>query len=320
MHGSAISASLAKTDSTFIDASVSPCVDFYQYAVGGWLERTTVTPTDTAADHIWGITTVRDRVGIFSEIAQHTRGTLLHVLEQAQAEAVKTTDPIVRVVGNFYGSCMNAPATDDAGQPLSIAAHQWQCFGATDSLLAPALGALYTRTMLPPSRRAQAEAFGKTLTVAVKHRITQATWLSDSSRANALHKLAGYTIQIGAPPLTEDYGPLTLSATDYTKNRQALKDFLYREQLNTIGHATEGWNFKPWVINSTEHESTKVVELSAVMWQPPLFDFGGDPAVNYGALGVLISHEFMHAFGNVNRAWLDPDYQKKFSSSFQRLM
>jgi predicted metalloendopeptidase len=56
------------------------------------------------------------------------------------------------------------------------------------------------------------------------------------------------------------------------------------------------------------------------MWQPPLFDFGGDPAVNYGALGVLISHEFMHAFGNVNRAWLDPDDQPKFSARLQRLI
>lgn len=311
---------LVPADSALGDPSVSPCADFYQYAVGGWLKRTTITPADTAMDRIWGVTTARNRVGTFTEIAHQTRGALLHVLEQAQAEAAKTTDPIVRVVGDFYGSCIAAATTDDAGQPLSTEAHQWQCFSTTDSMLAPALGILYMRTMLPPTKRAQAEAFGKTLTAAVKHRITRAKWLGDSSRANALQKLAGYSIQVGAPPLAEDYSALALSTADYAKNRQALKDFLYRQQINAIGHETEGWEFKPWVINSTEHESTKVVELSAVMWQPPLFDFGGDPAVNYGALGVLISHEFMHAFGNVNRAWLDPDDQTAFSAHLQKLI
>lgn len=307
-------------DSTLKDSSVSPCADFYQYAVGGWLKRTTITPYDTAADQLWGITTTPDRVGVFSEIAHRTRGTLLHVIEQAQAEAAKTTDPIVRVVGTFYGSCINSSATDAAGQPLSTVAHQWQCFSTTDSMLAPALGTLYMRTMLPPVRRGQAEAFGKILGAAVKHRIMQAKWLGDSSRVYALHKLAHYSIQVGAPPLAEDYRALALSPTDYDHNRQVLKDFLYREQLNVIGHSTEGWEFKPWVINSTEHEATGIVELSAVMWQPPLYDFDGDPAANYGALGVLISHEFMHAFGNVYHAWLNPDDQPAFSARLQKLI
>jgi putative endopeptidase len=99
-----------------------------------------------------------------------------------------------------------------------------------------------------------------------------------------------------------------------------LKAFLYRQQLNAIGHATEGWMFHPWVINSTESEGNAVVEVPAVLWQPPLFDTMADPAQNYGALGVLVSHEFMHAFGYVNRAWLDPNDLAPFTARIQRLI
>jgi putative endopeptidase len=302
------------------DTTISPCVDFYQYAVGGWLARTNITPNDTAADRLWGLT-INDRVGVFSETARRTQATLLHVLQQAKTQAATTTDPLIHVVGNFYSSCITTPATEtDTDSLLPILEHQRQCFAATDSMLAPALGELYTRAVFPPSMRARAEAFVASLRAAVQRLIAQATWVDDSTRANALHKLASYTVQLGTAPRTVDYHTLHLSATDYAENRRVLKAFLYRQQLNAIGHTTEGWMFHPWVINSTESEGNAVVEVPAVLWQPPLFDTMADPAQNYGALGVLVSHEFMHAFGYINHAWLDPNDFAALTTQTQRLI
>jgi putative endopeptidase len=163
-------------------------------------------------------------------------------------------------------------------------------------------------------------AFMRSIHAAVERRLRQASWPSDSTRAHVLRKIAQYTEQIGAPPLTTDYSTLDLSATDYAHNRQAIKDFLYQQQLKAIGDNHESWMFRPYVLNATENESNSAVEVPAVLWTSPLYDPTGDPAANYGALGMLVSHEFMHAFGTVNRVWLDTRDESTFTARTQRLV
>jgi putative endopeptidase len=135
-----------------------------------------------------------------------------------------------------------------------------------------------------------------------------------------LRKIARYTEQIGAPPLTTDYRLLDLSPTDYAHNRQVIKDFLYQQRLNAIGETQESWMFRPYVLNATEHESNATIEVPAVLWTPPLYDVHGDPAANYGALGMLLSHEYMHAFGTVNHVWLDTRDDSAFTARTHRLV
>ncbi len=81
-----------------LDRSVDPCVDFFQYACGGWLKVTEI-PADRA------------RWGRFSEIDERNKVAIKQLLD----EDLVATDPATRKLGDFYGSCMDEAAIEKAG-------------------------------------------------------------------------------------------------------------------------------------------------------------------------------------------------------------
>jgi len=93
-------------DADAMDSSANPCEDFYQFACGGWLEHTTI-PADRSR---WSRS--------FSEIHKRNEADLRTILEQAAAGT--PSDPGLKKLGDFYGSCMDENAVERAGlQPVS---------------------------------------------------------------------------------------------------------------------------------------------------------------------------------------------------------
>ena len=98
-----VSASLESQglSSSALDRTVDPCVDFYQFACGGW-ERTTSIPDDRSR---W--------FRSFSEIDQRNEGELRAILEQAVDRRGETSRE--GKLGSFYAACMDTAAIDRAG-------------------------------------------------------------------------------------------------------------------------------------------------------------------------------------------------------------
>ncbi len=87
-----------------MDPKADPCVDFYRYACGGWLDATKIPPDQSR----WGRG--------FTEIAERNRLVLRDILEAA-AKAPKNDDE--RKVGAFYASCMDEAKIEELGaKPL----------------------------------------------------------------------------------------------------------------------------------------------------------------------------------------------------------
>ena len=88
-------------DPAALDRSVDPCVNFYQYACGGW----------TAANPIPGD---QARWGRFNALQERNRTVLQNILESASAD--KPTRTVVeREIGDYYSACMDTKALDAKG-------------------------------------------------------------------------------------------------------------------------------------------------------------------------------------------------------------
>jgi endothelin-converting enzyme/putative endopeptidase len=86
---------------TAIDASVSPCADFYQYSCGNWLKENPI-PSDQSS---WGR---------FSELHKRNQEILKGILEKASAAAA-TQDAGEKKIGDLYAACMDQGALEKKG-------------------------------------------------------------------------------------------------------------------------------------------------------------------------------------------------------------
>jgi len=84
-----------------MDRSADPCTDFYRFSCGGWLDSNEI-PADRA------------RWGRFAEIDERNEKVLHEILEDARA-GKGGDDPIMKKLGDFYGSCMDEEGIEKAG-------------------------------------------------------------------------------------------------------------------------------------------------------------------------------------------------------------
>jgi putative endopeptidase len=97
--------SAAKSEGGFeisaLDKSVDPCVDFYQFACGGWRKANPIPPDQT-------------RWGRFNELAERNRNVLHDILEQVKDPRPGRT-PIEAQVGDYYAACMDESGIEKQG-------------------------------------------------------------------------------------------------------------------------------------------------------------------------------------------------------------
>jgi putative endopeptidase len=92
-------------DTGSLDRAVDPCVDFYQFACGGWRQANPVPPDQV-------------RWGRFNELQERNRGWLHQILETAR-DAARPRSPIEAQVGDFYAACMDETGIEAQGiKPL----------------------------------------------------------------------------------------------------------------------------------------------------------------------------------------------------------
>ena len=88
-------------DPNSLDRSADPCVNFYQYACGGWMAANPL-PNDHA------------RFGRFDALQDSNRTVLQNILESAAADKPGRS-VVEREIGDYYSSCMDQKTIDARG-------------------------------------------------------------------------------------------------------------------------------------------------------------------------------------------------------------
>jgi endothelin-converting enzyme/putative endopeptidase len=84
-----------------LDKSIDPCVNFYQYACGGWRQKNPIPADQTG----WSV---------YGKLYQDNLNFLRGILEQA-ASNLNQRDAVTQKVGDFYGSCVDEAGIEKSG-------------------------------------------------------------------------------------------------------------------------------------------------------------------------------------------------------------
>jgi endothelin-converting enzyme/putative endopeptidase len=88
----------------FMDQSVDPCVDFFQYACGGWVKNNPIPPDQSS----WSV---------YSQVSEANKVQLRSILEAAAADPKSSTTN--QKIGDYFASCTDLKTIEDAGmKPL----------------------------------------------------------------------------------------------------------------------------------------------------------------------------------------------------------
>lgn len=201
-----------------------------------------------------------------------------------------------------------------------------------NSLLGEAVGEMYVEKYFPEKDKQNMLKIVHNIQDALSQHVASLDWMSEQTKAKAQEKLSSFIIKIGYPDKWKDYSALTIdSEKSYYQNLREAALWMSQDNLSKLGKPVDKteWGMTPQTVNAYYNPSTNEICFPAGILQPPFYNPDADDAVNYGAIGVVISHEMTHGFddqgrlfdkdGNLNNWWTEED-AAAFEAKAQKLV
>lgn len=181
------------------------------------------------------------------------------------------------------------------------------------------IGHLYVNEYFPEEYKQRIENMVEDLRAAFRVRIQNSAWMGEETKARAIEKLEAFTYKIGYPDHWKDYSDLVITSDDFVGNMMRMGAYKTRENYDKLGKPVDKseWHMGAHIVNAYYNPSVNEVVFPAGILQAPFFMPDADDALNYGAIGGVIGHEFTHGFddqgskfdkdGNFNDWWAPED-------------
>lgn len=237
------------------------------------------------------------------EVAQKLMSTLTEqqMRDYLAGEVIKhgvnyLSDEMGDVRFDFYGRMLSGQKERQA---------RWKrAQGVPNGLLGEAVGELYVEKYFAQDSKEKMMRLITNLRKSLAAHIAGLTWMSDTTKVNALVKLNSFTVKIGYPDKWRDYSGLQVDPEkSLYENIKAATIYETRRNLNKHGKPVDKdeWGMTPQTVNAYYNPTTNEICFPAAILQPPFFDVNADDATNYGAIGVVIGHEMTHGFDDQGR-------------------
>ncbi len=167
------------------------------------------------------------------------------------------------------------------------------------------LGKVYVDKHFSPLAKSRMDELVKNLTSAFEISITELTWMGEETKVKAKEKLGSFTKKIGYPDEWQDYSALQFEEDDLIGNKMRISQYNYERNINRLGQPVDRgeWFMSPQTINAYYNPPMNEIVFPAAILQPPFFNLEADDAVNYGAIGAVIGHEYGHGFDDQGRKY-----------------
>jgi putative endopeptidase len=186
------------------------------------------------------------------------------------------------------------------------------------------LGRIFVAEYFPPVAKKRYADMVEAIRTAYRERITKLDWMSDSTKARALQKLATVTPKVGYPDKWKDYSALVVGRNSYAENMMNAARWGFNDNISKFGKPVDRteWGMTPQTYNAYYNPSNNEIVLPAAIFTVPgVTDAQVDDAVAYGyAAAGTIGHEITHGFddegrqfdaaGNLTDWWTSADAAK----------
>ena len=188
-----------------------------------------------------------------------------------------------------------------------------------DTQLGFLVGKKYVEQQFKPEAKARMDLMIENLRKAYSQSIEELTWMSPETKRQAQIKLAKFNTKIGYPEKWRDYNCVTINAKELVANLRRNAICEQERAIARLGKPVDRteWAMTPQTVNAYYNPSMNEIVFPAAILQPPFFNVAADDAVNYGAIGAVIGHEFTHGFddqgrhsdgdGNLRDWWTEED-------------
>jgi endothelin-converting enzyme/putative endopeptidase len=193
------------------------------------------------------------------------------------------------------------------------------CLESTEALLGEPLGRKYAERYFPPEAKAKVEGMAREMLGVLKDEVAAVAWMRPETREQALAKIASYDVKVGYPDAWADYSTLVIRRDTLWADVAAARRFGVDADRHRMGHRVGRtlWLLPPSSPDAYIDPQLNVMGLPAGFLQAPAFDLAASDAVNYGAIGIGMAHDFTHAIdtlgadydatGQPRNWWTDAD-------------
>jgi putative endopeptidase len=172
------------------------------------------------------------------------------------------------------------------------------------------LAHLFEDESLPETTKARYRAVGESMRDAFKYRIEHLDWMSDSTKQQALLKLARLRISVGLPQNPTDFSTMPLRRDAYVLNIIRAAEWFHDQEIKRLTEAVDlgTLDLHPGIGGDAYYDdSNNEVSLPQPARAPGVPDKDLDDAFAYGA--AALGHEIAHAFDSGGRRY-DADGNK----------
>jgi putative endopeptidase len=183
---------------------------------------------------------------------------------------------------------------------------RWKkCVAATDRAFGEALGAAYVELTFGKEGKQVTREMVGFIEQSFESNLAGLTWMDEATKARAQTKVRAIVNKIGYPDKWKTYDGLTIDDGSYLGNVWRSQAYETDRDLKKVGKPVDRsvWTMTPPTVNAYYNPQLNEIVFPAGILQPPFFDKNATPAVNLGAMGMVVGHELTHGFDDQGRKY-----------------